>query len=680
MTKVAMCGTFDVENYGDLLFPLLARHELAKRIDPLALQCFSYYERSADAWPFEVTSLAQFSNRVAELQGLIIGGGHIIRFDKNIAPGYFPPDATLHHPLSIWLTPALLALEHGVPVMWNAPAVYGPVPDWAAAMVAAVVDASAYVSVRDAASQRELSALVPHKDIALVPDSVFGIAALIDPHKPSAAFSALRAKAGLRRPYVVVQSVSGVEPALRALLSNGAAPVAFQILALSMGPVLGDADEIVEACMPEAIRLDEWPNDPLLIAELIAGAEAVIGPSLHLAITALACGVPVFRPEHRDDGKYELLRRFEGAGMHTVTGTAASPEWFRARFGRGPVVADAAAARVALTLHWDRIAQALAQAPGRDLSRPMRALWQQLPTDLERGAKLSAKLGEAQRSIAALQAETTALRRSLSWRVTAPLRGVLGALRGNSNATQDAFPVADSSTSPAAPVLRLRSIERAALESAPYAWARVDRLFSAEHGAALVATFPRDAFKVVQGYDGEKDYAYRARALIGMGSATISNAERLSPAWRRLATDLLAPAYRDALGRLTGIDLSSMRMEANAFHYGPGAWLGPHVDLADKIVTHVLYFNGEWDPADGGCLQILRSSQMHDSACIIAPIVGSSAVLVRSDRSWHAVSQVDPLCTRSRRSVTVTFYRDDAVSTMWPPGDDAPTSDYVESS
>jgi Rps23 Pro-64 3,4-dihydroxylase Tpa1-like proline 4-hydroxylase len=115
------------------------------------------------------------------------------------------------------------------------------------------------------------------------------------------------------------------------------------------------------------------------------------------------------------------------------------------------------------------------------------------------------------------------------------------------------------------------------------------------------------------------------------------------------------------------------------FHYGPGAWLGPHVDLADKIVTHVLYFNGEWDPADGGCLEILRSSQMHDSACIIAPIVGSSAVLVRSDRSWHAVSRVDPLCTRSRRSVTVTFYRDDAVSTMWPPGDDTPTSDYIES-
>ena len=59
--------------------------------------------------------------------------------------------------------------------------------------------------------------------------------------------------------------------------------------------------------------------------------------------------------------------------------------------------------------------------------------------------------------------------------------------------------------------------------------------------------------------------------------------------------------------RLTGCDLATVPMEVNVFHYGPGAWLGPHVDLEDKIVTHVLYFNTEWNAADGGCLSILRS-------------------------------------------------------------------------
>jgi hypothetical protein len=158
---------------------------------------------------------------------------------------------------------------------------------------------------------------------------------------------------------------------------------------------------------------------------------------------------------------------------------------------------------------------------------------------------------------------------------------------------------------------------------------------------------------------------------------------------RRLAPPVLADRDRTlwigvaaicgaAMSRLTGIDLSKLRMEVNAFHYGPGAWRGPHVDLPNKIVTHVLYFNPSWNIADGGCLKILRSGDMNDSACVVPPIVGSSAVLVHSDKSWHAVSRVDRDCEESRRSITVTFYRDEAVSTMWPPADNTPTFDYVD--
>ena len=49
-----------------------------------------------------------------------------------------------------------------------------------------------------------------------------------------------------------------------------------------------------------------WPG-PTLLAELIGHASAAVGVSLHLAITALAFGVPVFRPAHAFRGKYEVL-------------------------------------------------------------------------------------------------------------------------------------------------------------------------------------------------------------------------------------------------------------------------------------------------------------------------------------------------------------------------------------
>jgi SM-20-related protein len=212
----------------------------------------------------------------------------------------------------------------------------------------------------------------------------------------------------------------------------------------------------------------------------------------------------------------------------------------------------------------------------------------------------------------------------------------------------------------------------------PYDWAFIDNLYSPQDAADLAATYPTDQFKTVNGYDGEKGYSYESRSLIGMGSPTASFPQGLSDAWRQLAGDLLGPAYRQAMSKLTGRDLSPLLIEANVFHFGPGAWLGPHVDLKDKVVTHVLYFNPTWDRSDGGCLAILRSSDIADEAAEILPTVGNSSVIVRSDKSWHAVKRVPRHCHQSRRSVTVTFYPAGSVSTMWPSGDQTSFHDYHE--
>lgn len=211
----------------------------------------------------------------------------------------------------------------------------------------------------------------------------------------------------------------------------------------------------------------------------------------------------------------------------------------------------------------------------------------------------------------------------------------------------------------------------------PYRWAFVDDLFSPADCEALVKTFPHDHFKTIEGYDGEKGYQYAARSLIGMGADIPSRAQFLSPAWQRLAEDLLSPAYREALSHLTGVDLADLPIEVNVFHYGRSAWLGPHVDLADKVMTHVFYFNEVWDENDGGCLTILRGNDMSQIVKVISPLVGNSVVVVRSDNSWHAVSPVREKCRSSRRSMTATFYRPGSPSTMWPADDLTPLHDYT---
>jgi hypothetical protein len=203
----------------------------------------------------------------------------------------------------------------------------------------------------------------------------------------------------------------------------------------------------------------------------------------------------------------------------------------------------------------------------------------------------------------------------------------------------------------------------------PYRWGFIDGLFSPEDALKLARSFPRDRFRRVAGHDGEKGYEYLSRSLVHMGARTASSPEGLSPEWRALVADLLSSAYREAVMRATGLDLSDALMEVNAVRFGPGAWLGPHVDLKEKIATHILYFNEVWEPKEGGCLQILNSSDELDRRAEILPLAGNSALLVRSDGSWHAVSRVSAHCTATRRNINVIFHLPGSVSTMWPPGE-----------
>ncbi|WP_447801677.1 2OG-Fe(II) oxygenase [Pseudomonas kilonensis] len=98
--------------------------------------------------------------------------------------------------------------------------------------------------------------------------------------------------------------------------------------------------------------------------------------------------------------------------------------------------------------------------------------------------------------------------------------------------------------------------------------------------------------------------------------------------------------------------------------------------MPDKLVTHILYFNESWDRNDGGCLNILHRNDPTAVAAEIEPLVGNSAILVRSDNSWHAVTPVVGGCHSSRRSLTATFYRPGSLSSMWPPGDSTPLHGY----
>lgn len=418
--QIASFGTFDVENYGDLLFPIIAEAELSERLDSVKLHRFSYNAKTPPDWPYTVTSVNELPEAIGSLDGVLIGGGSIIRFDKEIAPGYGPSTPEIHHPTGYWLTPALIALQHGIPLIWNAPGMHGDnIPPWATPLMEQALRNSRYIAVRDKLSQAVLARFVNKAQITVLPDTAFGISRLIDERHTSVELNRLREVSGLTDPYIIVQAISGMDSFLSLIRNHSQLFRDFRFLVLPIGPVLGDHQSIIGDDLPGLVRLPVWPT-PLLLAELISQAAAVVGHSYHLAVTALAFGVPVFSSADLSFWKYTALSGFETI-FPLPKETEIDPHWFITRLGKNRPSQAAYAALDQLAHHWDHIATILRE--GATATQPaLNRFWQSLPNLLEAADELSKLLAQARAEIVARDDRIATLYNSPSMRITAPLR------------------------------------------------------------------------------------------------------------------------------------------------------------------------------------------------------------------------------------------------------------------
>jgi hypothetical protein len=124
--RIAHFGTFDVENYGDLLFPLVLERRLADVCDD-----FVHVSPANGAPDWEgcapTVGFDEFLREGPKVDGVVIGGGQILRasptplgiYDR----GGVSPFVT--YP-SLWLGAAYVAARDGLPLCWNAPGVPAP--------------------------------------------------------------------------------------------------------------------------------------------------------------------------------------------------------------------------------------------------------------------------------------------------------------------------------------------------------------------------------------------------------------------------------------------------------------------------------------------------------------------------------------------------------------------------
>lgn len=178
--KVAQIGTFDLENFGDLLFPTVLKEVMRKH--QIDVDLFSPY---GGPMPFEeetfVHPIMNLENRILSehYSAIVIGGGDLIRIDSFIAQDY---EKTINNSLLLWQWPIILAKKYGIPVVFNAPGVPFQFKEHNQRIVKYLIDNVDYVSIRDHTSEQILMDCGIN-DVAVVPDTVFYINKIFSTYK-----------------------------------------------------------------------------------------------------------------------------------------------------------------------------------------------------------------------------------------------------------------------------------------------------------------------------------------------------------------------------------------------------------------------------------------------------------------------------------------------------------------
>jgi SM-20-related protein len=194
------------------------------------------------------------------------------------------------------------------------------------------------------------------------------------------------------------------------------------------------------------------------------------------------------------------------------------------------------------------------------------------------------------------------------------------------------------------------TVRSATMTATPWAHAYLPETWPA--GVALNLSRSFGGFELTRCERTEREKSYR----FGTAELGTPGAKPPTQEWSAVIEVLCGREYRDAVSELTGVPLAGSRFTLNVWEYGAGDWLAPHVDKPDKIVTQIFYLTEDWQDGDAGRLLVLENADVSSAVHALPPRLGASAILVRSETSWHAVEPPAASGVK-RRSITATFWR-----------------------
>lgn len=294
--RIAQIGTFDVENFGDLLFPTMIEY----RFCDCEIDLYSPVGNAAK--PFEsdryVYAVSDLDRRCEQYgyDAILIGGGDLIRVDKVVANDYSFSFETI---IDIWQLPVLVAVKYGIPVLLNAPGVPFEFCSMERKLVRVLLSSVAYLSVRDQRSARFLEQC-GLADIQRVPDTVLGISQYYKCDEMRKVKDELTVQGILPdwESYLVFQhntqnmeDVSAIQDILRGLTKDRG----YHILLFPIGYVHRDERflrQLTDSHNPNLFYCEEKLS-PKQMCAVLAGSMGYIGTSMHGAVVSWSYRKPI---------------------------------------------------------------------------------------------------------------------------------------------------------------------------------------------------------------------------------------------------------------------------------------------------------------------------------------------------------------------------------------------------
>jgi polysaccharide pyruvyl transferase WcaK-like protein len=377
MRRIAHFGTFDVENYGDLLFPLLAEVALPDfevvHVSPIGGK--PPFSDSAPTQTLRTASRQRFD-------GVLVGGGNIVRGGSRVVADYAPVRFSAYP--GLWAGAAALAERQQVPLVVNAAGVsafHG-----LSRLGRAALGRADYLAVRDAGSRQRLLDLGVTVPISVVADTAIRLPDLwsapdlaetrseIVGDEPVVAFH-------VNSRYVTTAKDTAGD------LDRIASALSLRPVLLAIGRCHGDHRLIAEIAphMSSKPLLLERPASLREIAAVIAAAGAYVGSSMHGMITACAYrrpGILVVRdnPLHKFGGFLEHVSAPERmvASWSAISGHE-----------RGLRTAvDPQAAQDQVRRHWQQVVTTLSTGSGDRRFDPLTRSWKPIVEIHGRGTEL----------------------------------------------------------------------------------------------------------------------------------------------------------------------------------------------------------------------------------------------------------------------------------------------------